>query len=281
MSKTLGVRLSAAAVALLCAWVAFTQNKQPPAPIAIEKVKDNLYVVTGPGGNVGVEVTDEGVILIDDKYEQNVAEILEKVKTVTDKPVKYVLSTHHHGDHTGGNPKLIATTEIIAHKNARINMINGKQPAPPRVTFTQETEVFLGGKQAIIRHFGRGHTNGDAAVYFPDLKVVHCGDLFVTGSPIVDYANGASLKEWPATLDGILQWDFDIAIPGHGSVSTRADLMKFRAKMASIGTRVSGLVRQGKSKDEVAKTLLDEFKWDMTTPFGQRALDPMMAEMKN
>src|SRR5258708_17647870 len=98
MSKTLGVRLSAAVVALLCAWVAFTQNKQAPAPLTIEKVKDNLYVVVGGGGNVGVEVTDEGVILVDDKFEQNVAEILAKVKSVTDKPVKYVLSTHHHVD---------------------------------------------------------------------------------------------------------------------------------------------------------------------------------------
>src|SRR5258706_7450104 len=128
MTKTLGVRLSAAAVGLLCAWAAYTQSKQAPVPIAIEKVKDNLYVITGTGGNVGVEVTDEGVILVDDKFEQNVAEILEKVKSVTDKPVKYVLSTHHHGDHTGGNPKLIATTEIIAHNNERLNMINGKQP---------------------------------------------------------------------------------------------------------------------------------------------------------
>ena len=281
MSKTLGVRLSATAIALLCALVAYTQTKQAPAPLTIEKVKEGLYMIVGSGGNVGVQVTDEGVILVDDKFEQNVPEILERVKSVTDKPLKYILSTHHHGDHTGGNAKLIATAEIIAHKNARINMINGKQAGPPRVTFTQESEVFLGGKQVITRHFGRGHTNGDAAVYFPELKTVHCGDLFVTGSPIVDYANGASLKDWPATLDGILQWDFETVIPGHGPVQTRADLIKFRTNMDTIKNRVTGLVRQNKSKEEVAKVLLDEFKWNMSTGFGQRALEPMMAELKN
>jgi cyclase len=276
MRKILVVRIAAGAVAALASWVAYTQQPQQQQPLTIEKVKDGLYVVSGGGGNVGVQVTDEGVIMIDDKFDQNVAEILAKIKTVTDKPLKYVLSTHHHGDHTGGNAKLIGMAEIISHKNARINMVNGKQPAPPHVTFSQETEVFLGGKQVVIRYFGRGHTNGDAAVYFPELKVVHTGDLFVTTQPIIDYANGASLKEWPATLDGILQWDFDTAIPGHGPVSTRADLMKFRAKMQSLRDGVSGLLRDGKGKDDVVKYLADEFKFN----FGPR-VDPMIAELRN
>lgn len=268
------VRLSAAVLCLAGAWAAYTQAPQA-GKLTLEKVKDDLYVISGDGGNVAAYVTDEGVIVVDDKFDADVAEILSKIKSVTDKPVKYVLNTHQHGDHTGGNQKMLPMAEIIIHENARANMVAAKMPGVPRVTYSDQTGVYLGGKEVLAKHFGRGHTNGDAAIYFPALKVVHTGDLFVTSAPFIDYSAGASAKEWPATIDGILKWDFDTVIPGHGPVSKRADLIKFRDGFAKMRDRVSGMLRDGKGKDDVSKTLTAEFGWT-----SMRSLDGLIGELK-
>jgi glyoxylase-like metal-dependent hydrolase (beta-lactamase superfamily II) len=278
MRKPLMVRLSTGILFLIGAWAAYTQTPQAQPPIALEKVKDDLYVISNHGGNVAAYTTDEGVIVVDDKFDADVAEILAKIKSVTDKPVKYVLNTHQHGDHTGGNQKLLPMAEIIIHENARANMVEGKMPGVPRVTYSDQTGVFLGGKEVLAKHFGRGHTNGDAAIYFPALKVVHTGDLFVTGAPFIDYSAHASAREWAGTIDGILKWDFDTVIPGHGPVSKRADLIKFRDGMAKLCDRVGGMVRDGKAKDDVSKVLLAEFGW--TAAGTGRSLDGLMAEFK-
>src|SRR6266851_3987963 len=135
MSKTSLIRLCATALLLVGGWAAYTQNP-PAAQLTLEKVKEDLYVIVGDGGNVAVYVTSEGVILVDDKFERNYADIQAKVKSVTDKPVKYVLNTHQHGDHTGGNEKLLPSAEILIHKNARANMASTKMPGLPRVTYT-------------------------------------------------------------------------------------------------------------------------------------------------
>src|SRR6202790_3476772 len=124
MSRTLAVRFSAGLLFLFAAWIAYTQNqnKQPPQ-LKINKVKDDLYVIEGDGGNVAVYITNEGVILVDDKFEQDFDGIMSKVKSVTSQPVKYVLSTHHHADHSGGNARFLPTAEIISTANARKNII--------------------------------------------------------------------------------------------------------------------------------------------------------------
>ena len=145
--------------------------------LSIEQVKDGLYAIIGSGGNVGVRVRPEGVILIDDKFPQNFSEIQELVSQVSDEPVRYVINTHHHGDHTGGNVEYIDIAEVIAHQNARDNMVRGNQDAPPRVVFNDQTAVYLGGVEVRALYMGRGHTNGDVVIYFPDLKTVHGGDL--------------------------------------------------------------------------------------------------------
>jgi cyclase len=264
------------------AWMARTQAPQAPAQLSLEKVKDNLYVIFGDGGNVAVYVTTEGVILIDDKFERNYEDILAKVKSVTSQPVKYVLNTHQHGDHTGGNQKMLgASVEVIAQHNARANMVTGKMPGVPRISFTDETSVFLGGKEVRAHYFGRGHTNGDAMMYFPDLKVVHTGDLFVEGSPFIDYSASGSAVDWTGTIDNALKsgWDFETVIPGHGKVATRADLVKFRNGFEAMRNRISGLIREGKSKDDVTKTLTGEFGWQ-PTGLGMRSVDGLMAELK-
>lgn len=219
-------RALAVTVTSLGLWLAWSQN--PPAQLTIEKVTPNLYVIFGSGGNVAVMPTSEGVILVDDKFAQDGPQIMEKVRTVSDKPVRYVLNTHQHGDHTGGNEALLAANaELLIHKNARANMVTSKQPGIPRISFADEAQISLGGKDVVARHFGRGHTNGDAMIYFPSEKVIHTGDLFVQGAPFCDIANGGSIVDWDKTIGKALALDFDTVIPGHGPVVKKADLLKW------------------------------------------------------
>jgi glyoxylase-like metal-dependent hydrolase (beta-lactamase superfamily II) len=220
-------------------WIAWAQQ-QPRPPLEIQKVTANLWVIMNNGGNVAVMPTSEGVILVDDKFAQDAPEIVAKVKTVTDKPIRYVLNTHQHGDHTGGNEAMItAGAQTIITKQARANMVAGKQPGLPQITFTDETQVFLGGKEVAAKYVGRGHTNGDAVVYFPSERVLHTGDLFVSsGAPFCDTSNGGSIKEWDATIRKALEFDFDTVIPGHGAVAKRADLMKWVETLMAVRSRV-------------------------------------------
>jgi len=287
MSRTLVVRLSATLLALGCAWIAYTQappqqgkQQAKQANNKLNKITDDLYEIEGDGGNVAVYITNEGVIVVDDKFEYDFNDIMAKIKSVTAQPVKYVLNTHHHGDHTGSNAQFPAATEIISTANARKNMIDGKQPGAPRVVFTDETDIFLGGKQVQMRYFGRGHTNGDAMVYFPALKIIHTGDLMAGASPLIDYSGGGSLKEWAATLDGAMKLDFDKVIPGHGPIAKKADMLTYRNNVEKLRTEITGMIRQNKSRDEIAKVVQDKYGWAPTGLQFQRGFDGMLAELK-
>jgi len=289
MSRTLVVRLSATVLALGCAWIAYTQappqgkegkQQAKQASNKLNKITDDLYEIEGDGGNVAVYITSEGVIVVDDKFEYDFNDIMAKIKSVTTQPVKYVLNTHHHGDHTGSNAQFPASTEIISTANARKNMIDGKQPGAPRVVFTDETDVFLGGKQVQMRYFGRGHTNGDAMVYFPALKTLHTGDLVAGSSPLIDYGGGGSLKEWAATLDSAMKLDFDTMIPGHGPVGKKADMLTYRNNVEKLRVEISGMLRQNKSRDDIAKVVQDKYGWAPTGLQFQRGFDGMLAELK-
>jgi glyoxylase-like metal-dependent hydrolase (beta-lactamase superfamily II) len=211
---------------------------------------------------------------------------MAKVKSVSDQPVKYVLSTHHHSDHSGGNARFLPTAEVISTANARANIVEHKQPnappglAPARVVFTEECSVFLGGKEARARYFGRGHTNGDAIIYFPALRTIHTGDLMAGSTPLIDYTGGGSIVEWTKTLDEALKLDFDTVIPGHGAVTTKDSLVAYRNNIEKLRNRAAGLIHEGKSQDEVGKVMMAEFGW---TPNGmqmQWSLPGMMAELK-
>jgi len=287
MSRTLFVRISVGLLALAGAWVAYTQNPQQGKQQAkqpnnkLNKIAEDLYEIEGDGGNVAIYITSEGVILVDDKFDYDYNDIMAKVKSVTNQPVKYVLNTHHHGDHTGSNAQFLPTAEIISHVNARKNIIDLKQAGPPRVVFTEETEVFLGGKEVRARYFGRGHTNGDVMVYFPALRVLHTGDLMAGTSPLIDYGGGRSLKEWAATLDGAMKtWDFDTVIPGHGAIAKKADMLTYRNNVEKLRTRVSGLIRDGKSKDEIAQVMQSEYGWGPNSLQMTRGFDGMLAELR-
>jgi glyoxylase-like metal-dependent hydrolase (beta-lactamase superfamily II) len=274
-------------VALLGAAVtAYSQApaQKTPGPLKVERVKGNLHMISGEGGNVAVQVTDEGVVLVDDMFDRNHADILAQVKTLTDRPIRYVLNTHQHDDHAGGDVKMLPIAEVIAHRNVRANLSHITQPyyedtpgtpiGLPRITFSDQMSVFLGGAEVQAHYFGKGHTSGDAVVYFPELKTIHTGDLFLarTANPnrplalniYADYAQGGSLVDWAKTLDGVLSLDFDTVIPGHGRISTRADVVKFRADVDAMRTRLTGMIRAGQSKAAVLKVLEDDYTWKST-----------------
>jgi cyclase len=316
MTRATFLRLFVAVFVLQGAWVVSTQTPKPPGPLRTEKVKGDLYMVSGEGGNVALYSTAEGVILVDDMFDRNHADILSQVKTVTDRPLKYVINTHQHDDHAGGAFKMLPIAEVIAHRNVYANLKDLKRPyyedtpgtpiGLPRITFTDQLDVHLGGKDVRAYYFGRGHTSGDAVIYFPELKTIHTGDLYLAiraggrgrealpprppGVPVyVDYVQGGSFLEWSKTLDGILTLDFDTVIPGHGPVSTKADLVKFKADLETMRGRLAGLIKQGNSKAQIVKTLEDDYGWRSTgcppsppTPgcLQYQQVDALIAELK-
>jgi cyclase len=262
----------------------FAQTLKPARPLDIQRVKGDLYVLLGEGGNVAVYVTDGGVVLVDDMFYRNYDDILAKVASVTDRKIVYVVNTHQHDDHAGGNAKMLRIANVIAHDNVRKNLEHIKQPyyedtpgtpiGLPNITFSRELVVHVGGKEIRTEHFGRGHTSGDAVVYFPELKVIHTGDLFLSfprppdkprGAGIyVDYAQGGSFLEWTATLDRILALDFDTVIPGHGPVATRADLVRFRGDVQAMRDRITALIRSGATKQQVLTVFEMDYGWKST-----------------
>jgi glyoxylase-like metal-dependent hydrolase (beta-lactamase superfamily II) len=287
MDRNLLVRAGVLIAFGAVAWIAYTQNQGKQAPqLTINKVKDSLYNIEGHGGNVAVYVTGEGVILVDDKFEEDHDAIASRIKSVTSEPVKYVLTTHHHSDHSGGNGKFLSTAEIISTANARANIVNKVQPnapagmAPARVVFTDETAVFLGGKEVRAKFYGRGHTNGDAVIYFPALHTLHTGDLMAGSTPLIDYPGGGSVVEWIKTLDGAMKLDFDTVIPGHGAVTNKAGLLAYRNHVEKLRNRAAGLIREGKSEEDVGKVMIAEFGWAANGMQMQWSLPGMMKELK-
>jgi glyoxylase-like metal-dependent hydrolase (beta-lactamase superfamily II) len=286
VTRTLLTRISAAVLFLTLGWIAYTQNQPPPQKLTLNKVKDDLYEIVGDGGNVAVYITDEGVILIDDKFDQDHQGIVDQVKSVTSQPIKYIINTHYHSDHSGGNTKFLPTAEIISTANARTNILEHKQSnaapgmSPARITFTTETAVYLGGKEVRAYYFGRGHTNGDAVIYFPALRVLHTGDLMAGTSPLIDYNGGGSVVEWTKTLDGALKLDFDTVIPGHGDVTNKAGLLTYRNNVEKLRNRVTGLVHAGKSQDEIAQVMTAEYNWAPGSLQQQWSVPGMIAELK-
>ena len=164
-------------------------------------------------------------------------------------------------------------------------MVSGKQAAPPRIVFNDQASVFLGGVEVETRHLGRGHTNGDAVVYFRDLRAVHTGDLVVWGkrtdgsllTPFMDYGNGGSLTEWIGTLDKVLQLDFDAAIPGHGPVLSKDDVRAFRQKLVTLRQRAADLDHVGRAprRSSWPKLKTDDLNW----PFPKERIDPLYDEL--
>jgi len=247
-----------------------------PQPQAIQLVKPGLYIITGAGGNTTVRVTSEGLIVVDGKLpgQANYDALMALIKGVSDQPIKYLIVTHHHADHSGNNQRFLdAGVQVVGHENLKKNLVTYQadpKPAPPSVTYPgAEHDLTLDGVKVELHHFGRAHTSGDTVVYFPDLKVVAVSDTVTTGKtgPLIDYAGGGSATDWTNVLAGILTLDFDAAIPGNGDVLTKADVEAYKTKFDTVIARAKELVRMGVPQDQLlAKIKTDDIGWTPRVP---------------
>ena len=275
-----------------------------PGPMRIQPVRDNLYVIRGPflpctpngcqpggpddglyhePGDVALLVTAEGLIIVDDKFPNHVEDVMRNVRSVSDLPIRYVLNSHHHGDHVAGNVLMREMgIDVIAHENIRANFLRIGQPGEPNIVFSDEASVFLGAVEVKLLYFGRGHTNGDTIIYFPEQKVVHGGDLIVDGMPVIDYPAGGSAIEFVRTIDALLDVDFDILIPGHGRLMTKDEVADYKARFEEMNRRMRNLAHRGVPKSEAQEKLyLEDLGWANTvsTTTWARSIEQYYDEM--
>jgi glyoxylase-like metal-dependent hydrolase (beta-lactamase superfamily II) len=252
----LGVLVSVGATAMVLA----EQPGQPPQPLAIQKIADNLHVITGAGGNTAVYVAANGVVIVDTKLANNGPQILERVKSVTDKPITHIVNTHTHGDHVGSNEFFPAAVEIVAHENTAANMAKMKNFADPTTkhglpdrTFT-DRQTLLSGNDAIdLYYFGRAHTDGDAFIVFRNLRVMHAGDAFPgPQAPIMDANNGGSGVSYPGTLAKATTSikGIERVIPGHSDVTTWQAFLDYSEFIKSFVSSVQASAKAGKSAEQ-------------------------------
>ncbi len=221
----------------------------------VEKLAENVYCIHGEGGNIGLVVTEKGAVLIDDQFERLVPGLREAVKSVTGQPIKYLVNTHWHGDHTGGNIALEdQVTAIVAHTNVRSRLKKAqekegaKRGGLPEITvgFPDPKEraymaIHLGGTEMHLLHQGPGHTDGDLIFGVPASHVMHMGDLFFNGlTPYIDLDSGGNLEGMIANAEGVLGFLPEDAkiIPGHGPVGTKKDLARFRDFLKAVQAHV-------------------------------------------
>jgi len=259
-------------LALLGAHAALAQAPAAPAApaqpdfsavqIKVHQVAGNFYYLEGQGGNVGVLVGDDGVLMIDDQFAPLTEKLVTAVKTISKKPIKMLVNTHVHGDHTGGNENIGKMgVEIIAHDNVRSRLVKGVNGAPPSpavglpvVTFGDGIGLHYDGEDLEVGKLPPAHTDGDSYIKLTKADVIHVGDVFRTvGYPIVDGPNGGTVKGTLAALQKII----DMAgpntkiLPGHGVVVSRDQIASFRDAVAEAQNRVSALIKQGMTLPQV------------------------------
>ena len=243
-----------------------------------------IYMLQGAGGNLGLSVGEDGVFLIDDDYAPLAEKIRGAIVAVTDQPVGFLINTHWHGDHAGGNEQFGgAGATIIAHDNVRVRLQTGASggpigvvpPAPnaalPIVTFADSITVHLNGHELHVFHTPAAHTDGDVVIYFKDVNVVHMGDVFFNGRyPFIDSGSGGSLAGFIAAQEAVLDRvdDQTRIIPGHGPLASRADLERAVNMLKAVRDRVAALLASGGSEDDaVAEVDLSDFNPDWAWQF--------------
>ncbi len=250
--------------ALAChflAGVAFAQQDFSKVEIKVTKVAGSVYMLEGAGGNIGVSAGEDGIVIVDDQFAPLAPKIKEALKGISDKPLKFVINTHFHGDHTGGNAAFGKEASIIAHENVRKRLQEGgpvagnevkpaAKDALPIITFNDRTTVHVNGEEIRAIHFPHGHTDGDSVIFFTQANVIHMGDDFVTyGFPFVDVRSGGSVSGLIAGVERVLGMappDVKI-IPGHGALSTPADMQKYVTMLKETRALVASAVKEGKT----------------------------------
>ncbi len=256
------------ATGLMTMTVAAYQAPATAAPKVLDIVKltDNLYVITSSspvpreafsGGNVAVFITDAGVTLVDTKLAGWGQVLLEKVRSVTNKPVTTIINTHTHGDHTGNNDAF-GKVEVVAHENTKANMtkmdaFKGKEQFLPGKTYKDKLTLGAGKDQIDLYYFGNAHTGGDTVIVYPALRVLHMGDMFAwKDGPLCDRNNGGSCVSYPRTLANVVAGvkNIDIVIPGHSPMMTMTDVQGYQQFMTGLVAAAQAAVGAGKTVDE-------------------------------
>ena len=251
-------------------WLGPVQAQQnfDKVEIKTEKLSPTTYVLFGAGGNIGVSVGDDALFIIDDQYAPVSAKIVAALKQISDKPIKFVLNTHWHGDHTGGNENMgNAGALIVAHDNVRKRMSTEQfialfkskvAPSPkaalPVVTFSTDVTFHLNGDEVYGFHVPKAHTDGDVIVQFRKSNVIHMGDVFFNGwYPFIDASSGGTPEGVIAAADRVLALSDDNTkiIPGHGPVCNKADLKNYRDMLSTVTGRVKALMKEGKKLEEI------------------------------
>jgi len=246
----------------------------------VSKVAGSVYMIEGAGGNIGASVGDDGIVIVDDQYAPLADKIQAALKGITDKPVRFIINTHYHPDHTGGNEYFQKQAPIIAQDNVRKRLESGGvggnggsihmelKPAPkgalPIITFDHDVTVHLNGEDIRALYFPAGHTDGDSIIFFPKSNVVHMGDDFVTyGFPFIDIDGGGSID---GMIDGvekvIAQVPADVKIiPGHGPVSSLDDVRAYLKMLKETRDVTDKALKEGKTLDQMKQAkLLDPWK---------------------
>lgn len=268
-------------IGILGLYAVASAQERPPLEIRATSLAAGLFMVEGAGGNLCLAIGDDGALLIDSEYEQLNAKLRSAIKEKTDKPLRFVINTHWHFDHVGGNQAFAeGGAVIVAHENVRKRMSSeqvlvglGRRvpPSPaaalPKLTYTDAMTLHWNGDEVRIVHFPPAHTDGDTLVQFVQANVLHVGDVFFNGTyPFIDVNAGGSVDGMIAAVDRVLALasaDTKI-IPGHGPLSTPDELRAYRQMLITVRDRVQALVKAGKSRDEVvgAKPTQDlDEKW--------------------
>lgn len=246
-------------ILLITAYSTYAQNNQEVI-IETQQLSDNVYMLTGQGGNIGVCVGDQGVFMIDDQFARLTPKILEAIKALSDKPIQFLINTHYHGDHTGGNENIAQQgAKIIAHDNV-YKRLSESTPATPKealpvISFNDKLQLHINGEDVLVFHAENAHTDGDALLYFTQSNVLHTGDTFFSELyPYIDLDSGGSINGYiEAVKKTLILIDDDTKIiPGHGKLSNKAKYQFFLSMLEDLKTKVLAEIESGKTEDEVA-----------------------------
>ena len=247
---------SAGALAF-CASTVLAQQDFSNVQITVHEVTDDIYYLEGSGGNVGILVGNEGILMVDDQFSELSGKLSAAIETISDAPIRFLVNTHIHGDHNGGNENFAAFgVTILAHDNVRARMVAGGRPQAglPLVTYGDRVSFHFSGETVNVVKVTASHTDGDSIVHFTESDVIHAGDVFrTTGYPGVDVSNGGSVSGTLAALGAIIGMagpDTQI-IPGHGVVSKREDVIEFRDMVGELKRRFENLIDQGMTLEQV------------------------------
>ncbi|GJL93605.1 MAG: cyclase [Hyphococcus sp.] len=245
---------------------ALAQRDYSNVEIKTTQVTDDIYMLEGAGGNIGLSIGDDGAFVIDDQFAPLSDKIAAAISALTDKPVEFVLNTHHHGDHTGGNEALGKSgAYIISHDNVHKRLSDAKNTSPdalPVITFSHSATFHRNGHEIYVKHPENAHTDGDSIVFFKNANVIHMGDVFFSGGyPYIDLKSGGSLSGYIQALEYVasLADDETKIIPGHGPLSSKVELDASIAMLKTVRSRVQAQIDEGLSEAEaIAARPLDD-----------------------